>query len=143
MQADMPPVADSHLLFEERVSSLFLWQSQEPRHHIRFRFPPAKHADVLSAVSGQAVALEATTHRAYAKEEVCSHGFRSTASTLLTESGLFNPDAIEAQLAHRSRGGAVRGAYLRGEFFEERVRMMEWWSDYLEKLAKLDSQRFN
>ncbi|MGO9866898.1 MAG: tyrosine-type recombinase/integrase [Rhodomicrobium sp.] len=80
--------------------------------------------------------LNATLRRlGYTKEEVCSHGFRSTASTLLNESGLFNPDAIEAQLAHRPQGGAVRAAYLRGEFFEERVQMMTWWSDYLEQLA--------
>ena len=80
--------------------------------------------------------LNATLRRlGYAKHEVCSHGFRSTASTLLNESGLFNPDAIEAQLAHRPQGGAVRATYLRGEFFEERVRMMDWWSDYLERLA--------
>ena len=71
----------------------------------------------------------------YTKEEVCSHGFRSTASTLLNESGLFNPDAIEAQLAHRLRGGRVRATYMRGEFFEERVAMMAWWSDYLDRLA--------
>ncbi len=71
----------------------------------------------------------------YTKEEVCSHGFRSTASTLLNESGLFNPDAIEAQLAHRPRGGKVRGVYMRGEFFDERVKMMTWWSDYLDTLA--------
>jgi len=71
----------------------------------------------------------------YTRDEVCSHGFRSTASTLLNESGLFNPDAIEAQLAHRPRGGAVRAAYLRGEFLDERVRMMAWWSDYLNQLA--------
>ena len=71
----------------------------------------------------------------YAKEEVCSHGFRSTASTLLNESGLFNPDAIEAQLAHRPRGNAVRAVYLRGEFLEERVKMMSWWSNYLDELA--------
>jgi len=71
----------------------------------------------------------------YTKEEVCSHGFRSTASTLLNESGLFNPDAIEAQLAHRPRGGAVRAAYLRGEFIEERVKLMTWWSSYLETLV--------
>jgi integrase len=80
--------------------------------------------------------LNATLRRlGYTKEEVCSHGFRSTASTLLNESGLFNPDAIEAQLAHRPQGGAVRAAYLRGEFFEERVKMMEWWSQYLERIA--------
>ncbi len=80
--------------------------------------------------------LNATLRRlGYTKEEVCSHGFRSTASTLLNESGRFNPDAIEAQLAHRPQGGAVRAAYLRGEFFEERVQMMTWWSEYLERLA--------
>ena len=33
------------------------------------------------------------------------------------------------------RGGPVRGVYMRGEFFEERVKMMAWWSDYLEGLA--------
>ncbi len=71
----------------------------------------------------------------YSKEEVCPHGFRSTASTLINESGLFNPDAVEAHLAHRPRGGPVRGVYMRGEFFEERVKMMAWWSDYLEGLA--------
>jgi integrase len=71
----------------------------------------------------------------YTKEEVCSHGFRSTASTLLNESGLFNPDAIEAQLAHRPRGGKVRGVYMRGEFFEERVKMTTWWSNYLDGLT--------
>jgi integrase len=71
----------------------------------------------------------------YTKEEMCSHGFRSTASTLLNESGLFNPDAIEAQLAHRPRGGKVRSAYMRGEFFDERVKMMDWWSNYLDGLA--------
>ncbi len=72
----------------------------------------------------------------YTKEELCSHGFRATASTLLNESGRFNPDAIEAQLAHRPRGGGVRAAYLRGEFFEERVQMMNWWSEYLESLTR-------
>ena len=71
----------------------------------------------------------------YTKEEVCSHGFRSTASTLLNEAGLFNPDAIEAQLAHRPRGGKIRGIYMRGEFFDERVKMMNWWSNYLDGLA--------
>lgn len=71
----------------------------------------------------------------YTKEEVCSHGFRSTASTLLNESGLFNPDAVEAQLAHRPRGGKVRSAYMRGEFLDERVRMMAWWSNHLDQLA--------
>jgi integrase len=61
------------------------------------------------------------------------HGFRATASTLLNESGLWNPDAVERQLAH-AENNEVRRAYLRGEHWDERVRMMAWWADYLDTL---------
>lgn len=57
------------------------------------------------------------------------HGFRSTASTILNEEG-FNPDAIERQLSH-IEGNKVRAAYNRAEYIEERVRMMQWWADYI------------
>ncbi|HEV2287047.1 MAG TPA: integrase arm-type DNA-binding domain-containing protein, partial [Steroidobacteraceae bacterium] len=36
----------------------------------------------------------------YTKAQASAHGFRSTASTLLNESGEWRPDAIERQLAH-------------------------------------------
>lgn len=64
-----------------------------------------------------------------------THGFRATASTLLNESGLWNPDAIERQLAH-AESHEVRRAYLRGEHWDERVRMMDWWADYLDSLRE-------
>jgi integrase len=66
------------------------------------------------------------------KDEVTAHGLRATASTLLNQSGLWNPDAIERALAH-GESNATRGAYHRGLYWEERVRMAQWWSDYLEK----------
>jgi integrase len=66
----------------------------------------------------------------YTADQMTSHGFRATASTLLNESGKFSIDAIERALAH-VEGNAVRRAYQRGEFWEERVRMMRWWADYL------------
>jgi integrase len=59
----------------------------------------------------------------YSQQEATAHGFRATASTLLNESGKWHADAIERQLAH-VEGNAVRRAYARGEFWEERVRMM-------------------
>jgi integrase len=69
----------------------------------------------------------------YAKDEMTTHGFRATASTLLNESGLWNPDAIERQLAH-VEGNDVRRAYARGEHWDERGRMMTWWADKLDDL---------
>lgn len=62
-----------------------------------------------------------------------AHGFRAMASTLLNESGKWNPDAIERQLGH-AEIDQVRKAYARGEHWDERVRMMESWSDYLDQL---------
>ena len=69
----------------------------------------------------------------YSQEEATAHGFRATASTLLNESGLWNADAIERQLAHVEPSD-VRRAYARGEHWEERVRMMTWWAGYLDQL---------
>lgn len=67
------------------------------------------------------------------KTQHCAHGFRSSASTLLNETGKFNPDAIERQLAHVDEDD-VRRRYARGKYWEERVKMMQFWSDYLDRL---------
>lgn len=67
----------------------------------------------------------------FGKDEVCAHGFRATASTFLNESGLWSSDAVERALAHQEQN-AVRRAYARGIYWDERVRMAQWWADWLE-----------
>lgn len=69
----------------------------------------------------------------YSGSEMTGHGFRSTASTLLNESGRFSQDAIERALAHNDTN-AIRGIYHRGAHWPERVEMAQWWSDYLDEL---------
>jgi integrase len=69
----------------------------------------------------------------YGKDEVTSHGFRATASTLLNESGRFSADAIERALAHQDPD-PVRRAYHRSAYWTERVEMAAWWADYLDRL---------
>ncbi len=69
----------------------------------------------------------------YSGKEMTAHGFRAMASTLLNESGLWNPDAIERALAHDT-SSSVRGTYHRGQHWAERVKMAQWWSDYLDGL---------
>lgn len=79
-------------------------------------------------------ALNAAFRRmGYSKEEITAHGLRSTASSLLNESGKWSPDAIERALAHGD-SDAVRGIYHRGRHWDERVKMAQWWSDYLDEL---------
>jgi hypothetical protein len=73
--------------------------------------------------------LNATLRRmGFKNEDMTSHGFRASASSMLNESGLWNADAIERQLAHVD-GDSVRRAYARAEFWDERVQMMTWWAD--------------
>ena len=71
----------------------------------------------------------------YASDEMTAHGFRAMASTLLNESGKWNPDAIERALAHGD-SDKVRAAYHRGAHWNERVAMAQWWSDYLDQLRE-------
>ena len=68
----------------------------------------------------------------YTKEQICAHGFRSMASTMLNEQG-WNRDAIEKQLAHGERN-AIRASYNFAQYLPERRRMMEAWSNYLDAL---------
>ena len=63
----------------------------------------------------------------FAKDEMSGHGFRAAASSMLNECGFWNADAIERQLAHVD-GDSVRRAYARADFWDERVRMMDWWA---------------
>jgi integrase len=72
----------------------------------------------------------------YGQDEATSHGFRASAATLLNEAGLWNADAVERQLGH-IESNDVRRAYTRGEHWDERVKMMSWWGDYVDQLKSV------
>src|ERR1700683_1757059 len=71
----------------------------------------------------------------YTKDQMCPHGFRSSASTILNERG-FNPDVIEAALARWDQDD-VRRAYNRARYWNERVKMMQDWADLLDEFRQL------
>ena len=50
-------------------------------------------------------------------------------------SGLFRPEVVEVQLAHK-HGDATRLAYDRGDFLEERRKLMQWWADECDRMRK-------
>lgn len=68
----------------------------------------------------------------YSSEQMTGHGFRSMASTLLNEQG-WHPDAIERQLAHQEQN-EIRAAYNYAKHLPERRKMMQAWSEYLDRL---------
>lgn len=64
------------------------------------------------------------------KGTATAHGFRALFSTVANECG-WNPDVVERQLAHKERN-EVRAAYHRSTYLGERVKLIQWWADYLD-----------
>jgi hypothetical protein len=50
-------------------------------------------------------------------------------------SGLFRAEVVEVQLAHK-HGDATRLAYDRGDFLEERRKLMAWWADQCDQMRQ-------
>ncbi len=94
--------------------------------HREFIFPadrdPKKHVNDQTA--------NAAIKRMGYHKKLVAHGLRSIASTTLNEQG-FDPDVIEAALAHIDKN-EVRRAYNHAEYLERRRVMMAWWSEHIE-----------
>jgi integrase len=61
--------------------------------------------------------------------ELTAHGFRATFKTWASERTSFQNEIIESSLAHVT-GGKVEQAYMRGDLFEKRRRLMVQWATF-------------
>jgi len=98
----------------------------------KFVFPGRSSSRIIS----ENTLNHALRNLGWDKETVVIHGFRATARTLLHEVLNFSPDAIEAQLGHKVPD-RLGDAYNRTKHLPERVKMMQAWSDYLDKLKNV------
>jgi integrase len=71
----------------------------------------------------------------YKQDEMCAHGFRSSASTILNERA-YDRDVIEAALAHQDED-EVRKAYNRSKYLPQRTKLMQDWADLLDEFRQL------
>lgn len=120
--------ARSHIVPLSAQAVAILTDLQQLTGAGRYVFPGARSDG--KPMSENAI-LAALRRMGYA-DSMTGHGFRSLASTMLNEAG-FNPDAIEAQLAH-TPGSKVRAAYNRARYLDDRRRMMQAWADKLDAL---------
>jgi integrase len=67
--------------------------------------------------------------RRMGKGDLTAHGFRATFKTWASERTSFQNEIVEASLAH-TIGGKVEQAYMRGDLFEKRRRLIEAWAVY-------------
>ena len=93
-------------------------------------FPSERSAQRPMSADTVRLAIRAMGH---GKDEMTAHGFRSMASTILNESGLWNSDAIERQLAHMPLD-RIRETYNYAQYMPERIKLMQWYADYLDEL---------
>lgn len=120
----------AHTIPLSRQALAILQTIEHDADYSRFLFPSLRSVDRPMSENTINAALR---RMGFAQDEMTGHGFRAMAATLLNEMGLWHPDAIERQLAHCDNN-AVRRAYTRGEYWDERVRMMQHWSDHIDFL---------
>lgn len=99
----------------------------------RLAFPCTQYAERPLSENTMNAALR---RMGFSNTEATSHGFRASASTLLNEAGLWNADAIEAELGHAD-ADKVRRAYHRAMYWDERVKMAAWWATEVMRLQQL------
>jgi integrase len=97
----------------------------------RYVFPSPQRG---KGIQGHSTLVNSLRRMGFTRDQMCAHGFRATASTLLNEMG-YPSDVIERQLAH-APGNKVRAAYNRAEYLPERRKMMQDWSNYLDSLRE-------
>lgn len=128
--AERMKMKESHIVPLSRQAIRVLKELKKWSGNHRFVFPNRHNA--LAYMSENTI-LYALYRMGY-HSRATGHGFRATASTVLNENG-FSPDIIERQLAHGERN-KIRAAYNHAQYLSERRKMMQWWADYLEDVAK-------
>ena len=128
--AERMKMKSAHVVPLARQVMALLKELREWNGHSDLLFP--SNRSKTRAITSEGL-IRALRNMEYEKDEMCIHGFRSIASTLLNESGKYRPDVIEAALAH-SEKNQVRAAYNRAEYIEERRILMQDWADMLDEL---------
>jgi integrase len=73
-------------------------------------------------------------------KDLTVHGFRATFKTWASERTSFQNEIVEASLAH-AIGGKVEQAYMRGDLFEKRRRLLQQWAAFCMSAPTADAQK--
>lgn len=122
---------EPHVVPLSRQAIAILKEMHPLTGHLEYVFPGARNPK--QAMSDAAVNAALRRLGIDTKTELTGHGFRAMARTILHERLGYDPDWIEAQLAHKTPG-SLGEAYNRTRFISQRKPMMQDWADYLDKL---------
>lgn len=92
-----------------------------------FHSTQSKHGVISDNTTNQAL------HKLGYKDKHTSHGFRSSAKTLLMQELDYNDMITEMVLGHVIKGG--ENPYMRADLYAKRCELMQTWADYIDDLA--------
>lgn len=121
-----------HLVPLARQSIDILRNLERMTGHGKYVFPSIRSDDRCMSENTINAALRSL---GYSKDVMTAHGFRAMARTLLDEVLGERVDLIEHQLAHAVKDPNGR-AYNRTAHLPGRVKMMQAWADYLDRLRE-------
>lgn len=128
--ADIMKKNKPHAVPLPKQAITLLKELEQYKTESEFLFPSRNHID--KPVSD--TTFNTVLNRLGYKGRQSPHGFRHIASTALNTKFSDKDQVIEAALAHYKKG--VKGAYDKSTHFEERVPMMQWWADEIERMVK-------
>ncbi|MGD7095669.1 tyrosine-type recombinase/integrase [Ralstonia pseudosolanacearum] len=125
--AERMKMKSPHIVLLSRQAVTLLQMLHTLTGHRDLLFPGER--DFKKPMSNNTI-LKALERMGY-KGRMTGHGFRGIASTILHEQG-WPHEHIELQLAHQERND-VSAAYNHALYLEPRAKMMQGWSDYLDR----------
>jgi integrase len=123
---------DQHIVPLSRQALAILAQLKTINGHREFVFPNARNPHTYMAPNALNDAIRRMGFGGDDTIGFSTHGFRSTACTMLNEAG-FRSDIIDLQLSHKERS-PVRAAYNRAVHLEERHAMMQSWANMIDAM---------
>lgn len=131
LKSDRMKMSREHLVPLSRQALKILKRLKELSPESPYLFP----ADTRHGVISENTMLYALYRMGYHKRQT-THGLRRCASTILNETGQFEPDWIETQLAHADYN-KVRGAYNAAIYLKHRASMLQWWADFVDQQTNI------
>lgn len=109
-----------------------LQEQQKYSGHLRYIFPNRRDKNKHYSPN---TANQAFYRALGYKDRMTPHGMRSLASTYLEDIGAESLEVIDACLAHCKKEATTK-AYLRSNYYERRIKVMQLWGDYVEQCKK-------
>lgn len=132
--AERMKMRDEHIVPLSTQAVILLQELHKITGDKTFLFPNQRRSQICMSATTLNRALERMGFSGRGTIGFSAHGFRSTASTILHESG-FSSIVIERQLAHQDRN-KVRATYNQASYLRERRMMMQEWADIVDEIIQ-------